>query len=119
MPGKFNEKIIITGRPVADEGKTEPKIDFRIQGVPRAAVEQREDHRMRVMRKPVRQVKNHPNKDPLIADLQRNRTCNPSGEESKRMIHNMGNVECFELCEISTKIQCSYCSKYWTEGIVY
>ena len=31
----------------------------------------------------------------------------------------MGSVECFELCEISSKIQCLYCMKYWTEGLVY
>ena len=35
------------------------------------------------------------------------------------MIHNMGNVECFELCGNSSKILCSYCFKCWTEGIVY
>ena len=35
------------------------------------------------------------------------------------MIHTLGNVERFELCEISPKVQCPYCLKYWTEGIVY
>ena len=65
------------------------------------------------------QVKNHPNKDALIADVQYNRTYNPFSEKSKQMIHNVGNVECFELCEISSNIQCSSCRKYWAEGIVY
>ena len=64
------------------------------------------------------QVKNHPNKDAVIVDLQSYRTYNPCSEESKQMFHNMGNVECFELCEISSTIRCSHCLRYWTGGIV-
>ena len=59
-----------TERPVAYEGKTGLKIDFRIQGNPHAAVEQ-EDDWIREIRRPVRQVKNHSNKYALIADLQK------------------------------------------------
>ena len=61
----------------------------------------------------------HPDKDATIADLQNNRTKNPFSEKSKQMIHNLQNVECFELCEISPKSQCHYYLKCWTEGIVY
>ena len=85
---------------MADEGKTEPKIDFRIQGIPHAAVEP-EDDRIRVIRRLVRQVKNNRNKDASIADLQNNCTHNRFSEESEKIIHNMENVECFELCEIA------------------
>ena len=95
-------------RPVADDEKTEPKIDFRIHGIPHAAVEQ-EDDRIREIRRRVRQVKNHPNKDALIAELQNNCTSYPFSEESNSMIHHMEKVECFELCEISPKTQCSSC----------
>ena len=35
------------------------------------------------------------------------------------LIRTLENVECLELCEISSKTQCSRCSKYWAEGIVY
>ena len=97
----------------------EPKIDIRIQGLPHAAVEQDEDDRIPLIGSLVRPVKNHPNEDGLIAHRQNNRTYNAFSEEPKKMIHNMGNVECFELCEIFLKIQCSYSSKYWTEGLVY
>ena len=34
------------------------------------------------------------------------------------MIHSTGNVECFEWCEISPKIQCLHCMTYQTERIV-
>ena len=41
-------------------------------------------------------------------------------EESKQMIQNQGNVDCFELCEISLsiKIQCLSCFECQEEGIV-
>ena len=35
------------------------------------------------------------------------------------MIHDMGNVEYFEMCDISPKVQCNHCLKNWTIGIVY
>ena len=70
-----------TVRLVTDEGRTEPKFDFRIQGIHDAAVEQNEDYGIRLTRRLVHQVKNHPSKDALIADLQNNRTYNPFREE--------------------------------------
>ena len=56
------------------------------------AVEQEEDDRIRLIRRSVHLVKNHRNRDALIAELENNRTYNSFGEESKKMI-NMGNVE--------------------------
>ena len=73
----------------------------------------------RLIRSLVYQVKNHPNKYALIADLPSNRPYNPFSEESKQMVHTLGNVECFELWEISPGLQYPYCRKYWTESIVY
>ena len=40
-------------------------------------------------------------KNALIPELQSNHPKTPFSEESKQMIHIMGNVEGFELCEIS------------------
>ena len=51
----------------------------------------------------------HPNKEALIADVQRNRPTNPISQGSKQVIHTIGNVKCFELCEISPKVHCLYC----------
>ena len=34
------------------------------------------------------------------------------------MIYSMGNMEYFEICEITPKIQCPNCMTYWTKGIV-
>ena len=38
---------------------------------------------------------------------------------SKRVIHNLGKVEYFAQCEVSSKTQCSSCSKYWGDRVVY
>ena len=35
------------------------------------------------------------------------------------MIHHMGNVELFELCETNPKAQCKECLLYWNQGIFY
>ena len=35
------------------------------------------------------------------------------------MIHTLGNVESFELCQISHKNQCPHCMKCLMEGILY
>ena len=88
----YHERGTSTGRIAADEEKMEPN-----------AAEQEEDDRIRLIGRLVHQVKNHPNRDSLIAELKNNRTYNSFGEKSEKMI-NMGNVE-FELCEISSKIQ--------------
>ena len=33
------------------------------------------------------------------------------------MIHKLGNVELFELCETIPKVQCSQCLLYWNQGM--
>ena len=35
------------------------------------------------------------------------------------MIRELGNVELFELCETTPKVQCPQCLLYWNQGIVY
>ena len=78
----------------------EPKINFRIQGIPHAAVEQEEDDRTRLIRRLVHQVQIHPQTEMHQPPMRRViATKNSFTEESQQMIHNMGNVDCFGLCE--------------------
>ena len=35
------------------------------------------------------------------------------------MIYRMGNMEHFEIVEITSDIQCSNCLTYWPKGVVY
>ena len=44
---------------------------------------------------------NRPHKDPLIAELERKHPYTPFSEELKHMVHTLGNVEGFDVCEIS------------------
>ena len=124
MPGKFDTKIIINVEPVQcnlqqTRWKWNLKKDLRIQCKSHAEVEQEEDNRTRLSTRLAHQVMHHPNKGALIADSQNNPPYNRISEESKQMINTLGNVECFELCDISPKIQCLCCLKHWTEEIVY
>ena len=43
-------------------------------------------------------IKNHDNKDALIAELRSKHPYTPFSEESTQMVHTMGNLECFEVC---------------------
>ena len=94
------------------------QINPRVQGVPPEAVHQDED-RTRRIRKLAHILKRQSEEQALITDLQKTDTFNPFGEESEEIIHNLGNVELFELYEVSTKTQCPSCAKYWPEGVLY
>ena len=43
----------------------------------------------------------------------------PSGQESKQMIHEVGNIDLCELLDMEPKTQCNVCLSYWDIGIVY
>ena len=61
----------------------------------------------------------HPHRAALHADLKQNDVYNPFSKDSKEMIRELGNVELFELCETTPKVQCSQCRLHWNQGIVY
>ena len=102
-----------TGRPVACDVGTR---DFRIQGLSYSRVEQAEYVRVREL---INWLESHSHRDAEQADLMQDNVHNPSRENSKKMIHDVESVEYFELCEITSKVQCSYCLSYWAKGIVY
>ena len=108
-----------TGRPVGGHWSSQCEdidIDFRVSGLPHAAVKQAENSRVREL---VKKIESHPRRQDLQADLQQSNAYNPCSEKSKKMIRDMGNVELFELCETIPKVQCSACLLYWNQGIVY
>ena len=65
----------------------------------------------------MKKIESHPHRQALQEDLQQNNAYNPFSEKSKKVIHDMGNVELFELCETSPTVQWSVL--YWYQGIVY
>ena len=64
-------------------------------------------------------IESHPHREALQVHLQQNNVYNTLSNNSKAMIHKLGNVELFELCETIPKVQCSHCLPYWNQGIVY
>ena len=105
-----------TGRPVTVDQKEEHNIDFRVPGLSHAVVEEAEHLRVQEL---VKKIENLPHREALQADLQQNNIYNPFSENSKEMIRELGNVEIFEFCKTTPKVQCSQCLLYWNQGIVY
>ena len=91
-------------------------IDFRVSGLPHAVVKQAENFLVREL---VKKIESHLHREALQADLQQNNVYNPFSDESKAMTREMSNVELFELCETTQKVQCSECHLHWNQGIVY
>ena len=64
-------------------------------------------------------LETHPNRESLMASLNKNQKINLFSEESKELIGSMGNTEYFELCEITSKIQCPDCSLFFGNRALY
>ena len=108
-----------TGRPLGGQESTkveELDIDSRAPGLSHAVVKQADNFRVREL---VKKIESHPHREALQADLQHNNVYNPFSDDSKAMVGEMGNVELFELCETSPKVQCSECLLYWNQGVFY
>ena len=50
--------------------------------------------------------------------MQQNNVYNPFSDETKAMIHEMGNV-CSSFAKTIPKVQCSQCLLYWNQGVIY
>ena len=84
----------------------EVDIDFKVPGLSHAVVKEAEHFRVREL---VKKIESHPHREALQADLQQNNVYTPFSNNSKAMIRELGNVELFELCETTPKVQCSQC----------
>ena len=101
---EFNRKI------------NEENIDFNIPGVPHSTVKQFHSSSVRDL---IQKIENHPNRHALQRELQQSQPVNPFSQESKEMIHKVGNVELCELLDMEPKAQCKVCLSYWDVGVVY
>ena len=92
----------------------EEDIDFNDPGVPHSTVKQ-----LHGVRNLIHKIENYPNRHALQRDPQQSLSFNPFSQESKEMIHEVGNVELCELLDMEPKAQCKVCQSYWDVGIVY
>ena len=63
-------------------------IDFNIPGLPHSTVKQLHGASVREL---IQKIENHPNRHALQRDLQQSQSFNPFSQESKGMIHEVGN----------------------------
>ena len=91
-------------------------MDFKIAGLPHSIVKQLHGASVREL---IQKIENHPNRHALQRDLQQSQSFNPFSQESKQMIHEVGNIELCELLDTEPKTQCKVCLSYWDVGIVY
>ena len=96
--------------------KIEEDIDFNIPGLPHSTVKQLHSASVREL---IQKIENHPNRHALQHDLQQSQSFNPFSQESKEMIHEVGNIGLCELLDMEPKAQCKVCLSYWSVGIVY
>ena len=96
--------------------RIEEDTDFKIPGLPHSIVKQLQSANVREL---IQKIENHPNRHALQRDLQQRQSFNPFSQESKEMIHEVGNIELCELLDTEPKTQCKVCSSYWDIGIVY
>ena len=95
-----------TGKPVADQATTRPGVDLRYQSIPPGEPQQDEEiSRKQYLGKFVHAMMSHPNREALIAELQRNTPHTHFSEESQHVIHTLEHIDSFELCQISRKSQ--------------
>ena len=94
----------------------EEDIDFNIPGLPHSTVKQLHSASVREL---IQQIENHPYRQALQRDLQQSQSFNPFSQESKEMIHVVGNIELCELLDIEPKAQCKVCLSCWDIGIVH
>ena len=101
---EFNRKI------------NEEDIDFNIPGLPHSTVKPLHSASVRDL---IQKIENHPNRHALQRDLRQSQSFKPFSQESKDMIHEVGNIELCELLDMEPKAQCKVCLSYWDVGIVY
>ena len=85
--------------------RIEEDMDFKIPGQPHSTVKQLQSANVREL---IQKIENHPNRHALQRDLQQRQSFNPFSQESKEMIHEVGNIELCELLDTEPKRSAKY-----------
>ena len=84
-------------------------MDFKIPGLPHSIVKHAQSTSIQEL---IQKIENHPNGHALQRDLQQSQSFYHFSQESKQMIHEVGNIELCELLETEPKAQCKVCLSY-------
>ena len=115
-PEVFHEIKMLNTDNEAIRERIEEDMDFKIPGLPHSTVKQLQSASVRKL---IQKIENHPNRHALQRDLQQSQSFNPFSQESKQMIHEVGNIELCELLDTEPTTQCKVCLSYWDIGIVH
>ena len=96
--------------------RIEAVMHFKIPGLPHSIVRHAQSASAREL---VQKIENHPYRHALQRDPRQSRSFNPSSQESKQMIHEVGNIELCEVLDMEPKAKCKVLLSYWDVGIVY
>ena len=80
--------------------RIEDFMDFKIPGLPHSICEQLQSASVREL---IQKMENHPNRHAFQRDLQQSQSFNPFSQESKQVIHEVGNIELCELLDMEPK----------------
>ena len=80
--------------------RIEEDMDFKIPGLPHSTVKQMQSANGREL---IQKIENHPNRHAVQRDQQQSQSFNPCSQESKQMIHEVGNIELCELLDMESK----------------
>ena len=80
--------------------RTEADMDFKIPGLPHSVVKHAQSASIREL---IQKIENHPNRHALHRDQRQSQSFNPFSQESKQMIHEVGNVALCELLDMGTQ----------------
>ena len=83
----------------------ESDMDFKIPGLPHSIVKHLQSASVREL---IQKIENHPNRHALQRDRQQSQSFNPISQESKQMIHEVGNIELCELLDMEPKRSAKY-----------
>ena len=86
--------------------RIEEDMDFKIPRLLHSVVKQLQSASVREL---IQKIENHPNRHGLQRDPQQSQSFNPFSQESKQMIHEVGNIELCELLDTEPKTQCKVC----------
>ena len=81
-------------------------IDFNIPGLRHSTVKQLHGADVREL---IHKIENNEHRQALQRDLEQSQQFNPFSEESKKLIHEVGNIELCELLDVEPKPQCKVC----------
>ena len=94
-------------------------VDNRVPIISLSTVQQLDEPRQHTVAKLIEKFESHQHKEQILRDMSQTQKINRFSEASQKMLQDMDQTEIFELCENSTKLQCSDCNFFKEIRIIY